>query len=238
VPGVLPVCFTDEQDEAASDADRMKHIVLINPNTSVRTTDMMTGIAQRYLPQGYSISGMTADRGVSMITDIAALQASESGVVEMGLACAETAQGIIISAFGDPGLEALRAALTIPVVGLCEASMIAASRDGRKFGIATVTPELVPCFAEKARALGLAMNYTGTRLTNGDPEQLAADPAALLVTLDHATRECFLKDHADAVIIGGGPLGQAAETLQKRFASPVISPIRCAVESLVAALSG
>jgi Asp/Glu/hydantoin racemase len=216
----------------------MKHIVLINPNTSGRTTAMMTGIAQRYLPKGYSISGMTAARGVSMITDIAALKASETGVVEMGLSCSGKARGIIISAFGDPGLEALRAATTIPVVGLCEASMIAASRDGRRFGIATVTPELVPCFAEKARALGLAMNYTGTRLTNGDPEQLAADPAALLVALERAARGCIEDDHADTVIIGGGPLGQAAETLQKHFAAPVISPIRCAVELLVARIDG
>jgi Asp/Glu/hydantoin racemase len=216
----------------------MKHIVLINPNTSVKTTVMMTGIAERYLPHGYSISGVTADRGVSMITDIAALKASESGVVHMGLSCSETAQGIIISAFGDPGLETLRAALAVPVVGLCEASMIATSRDGRRFGIATVTPELVPCFAEKARALGLAMNYTGTRLTNGDPEQLAADPAALLVALERAARECIEDDQADTVIIGGGPLGEAAETLQKHFAAPVISPIRCAVELLVARIDG
>jgi Asp/Glu/hydantoin racemase len=32
------------------------------------------------------------------------------------------------------------------------------------------------------------------------------------------------------VIIGGGPLGQAAEQLRTRFGKPVLGPIPCAVE--------
>jgi Asp/Glu/hydantoin racemase len=211
----------------------MKHIVLINPNTSAKTTALMTDIALRYLPKGYSITAMTAGSGVPMILNVAELRASENEVIEMGLSRANAAQGIIVSAFGDPGLETLRACIGVPVVGLCEASMIEASQNGRKFGIATVTPDLVTCFSEKARSMGFDTNYTGTRLTKGDPVHLTANRAALVLALKHAAQKCIADDGAEAVIIGGGPLGLAAESLQNSFAIPIISPIRCAVELLV-----
>ncbi|GAK71951.1 aspartate/glutamate racemase family protein [Agrobacterium rubi] len=210
----------------------MKHIVLINPNTSAKTTALMTDIARRYVPKDYSITALTAESGVPMIINVAQLKASENEVIKMGLSQASTAQGIIISAFGDPGLETLRARISIPVVGLCEASMIEAARNGRKFGIATVTPDLVECFSEKARGMGFDVNYTGTRLTEGDPVRLAADQAALLLALERAAQKCIDDDGAEVVIIGGGPLGLAAESLQNGFAIPIISPIRCAVELL------
>lgn len=214
----------------------MKPIVLINPNTSNATTAMMTAIARKYA-SGIPVTGKTASRGVPMILDEAALDAAAEGVVELGRqAEAEGAAGIIVSAFGDPGLEALAHICRIPVVGICEASMLEASHGNRRFGIATVTPDLVASFAAKADALGLRHLFTGTRLTEGDPIQLTADPAMLRDALQEAARSCFEKDSAEAVIIGGGPLGEAAEHIQQNLSAPVIAPIRSAVTLLLSRL--
>ncbi len=214
----------------------MKCIGLINPNTSQATTAMMTDIARLYLPQGFAIEGLTAKQGVPMILDEKALAAAEEGVVFMGMDLAERSDGLIICAFGDPGLERLAETSGIPCIGICQASMMEASAGGRRFGIATVTPDLVGSFFAKAKALGVASLFTGTRLTTGDPQQLALAPETLLAALAVATRQCFEEDGAEAVIIGGGPLGQAAEQLQGMFPAPVIAPIRSAVEWMVRAL--
>jgi len=214
----------------------MKRIGLINPNTSQATTAMMTDIARLYLPDGFVIEGLTARRGVSMILDEEELAAAEDGVISMGLELAGRCDGLIVCAFGDPGLERLAEMSGLPCVGICQASMMEASAHGRRFGIATVTPDLVESFFAKAKALGVASLFTGTRLTAGDPQQLALAPEALLEALVIATRQCFEEDGAEAVIIGGGPLGQAAEELQRIFAAPVIAPIRSAVEWMVGAL--
>ena len=53
---------------------------------------------------------------------------------------------------------------------------------------------------------------TGIRLTAGDPRELTPD--------------------AQAVIIGGGPLGQAAIGWARRFDVPVIAPISAAVRQV------
>lgn len=214
----------------------MKHIALINPNTSHATTAMMTAIAGKHA-LGMAVEGMTASRGVPMILDEEALEASAEGVVDMGRrAAANGAAGVVISAFGDPGLEALTRICRIPVVGICEASMLEASKGGRRFGIATVTPDLVGSFEAKAEALGLRHLFAGTRLTEGNPASLTTDPVALRDALQNAANTCFERDAADVVIIGGGPLGEAAEHIQRNLAAPVIAPIRSAVTLLLSRL--
>ena len=169
-----------------------------------------------------------------MIVTAEALEAAADEVVEIGIGQASQAAGIIVSAFGDPGLETLKRKLPIPVVGICEASMIEAAAGGRRFGVATVTPQLAVPIAQRARDLNLQHLYSGIRVTPGDPVTLAADARLLEDALAEAVAQCLECDGAEAVIIGGGPLGQAAISLARSFKEPVIAPIPSAVRRLLA----
>ena len=208
-------------------------ILLINPNTSRDTTAMMVAIARSCVADGIVVTGATATRGPPMITTPAALAAAAVEVVEIGIREAAGVSGIVVGAFGDPGLETLQRNVPIPAVGICEAAMIDAAAGGRRFGVATVTPDLAAPITERARDLGLLHLFTGIRLTPGDPLALAADPLRLQQHLAEAVARCFDDDHAEAVIIGGGPLGQAAIGLAQSFKQPIIAPIPAAVRRLV-----
>jgi Asp/Glu/hydantoin racemase len=212
----------------------LKKILLINPNTSSNTTAMMVAIARSCVPDDVVVTGATAMRGPPMITTPAALAAAADEVVEIGTREADGVSGIIVGAFGDPGLEALKRIVSIPAVGICEAAMIEAAAGGRRFGVATVTPDLAEPITKRARDLGLLHLFTGIRLTPGDPVALTADPARLQASLAEAVAKCFDHDHAEAVIIGGGPLGQAATALARSFERPIIAPIPSAVRRLMA----
>ena len=214
-----------------------RRILLINPNSSETTTEMMVGIARSCAPDDAAITGVTATRSPKMITRAKELAESEAEVVEIGLRAAKDADGIIISAYGDPGLHDLRGQVTIPVTGICEGSMIEASHGGRRFGVATVTPDLAGPIADNARALNLQHLYTGIRLTPGDPLELTKNPEKLNAALADAVRLSFDEDKADAVIIGGGPLGQAAIALAPLFSKPVIAPIPAAMRLLLARMA-
>jgi allantoin racemase len=215
----------------------LQRILLINPNSSAATTEMMVAIACGCAPAGVEIVGATATRSPAMIVTPQALVASAPEVAEIGARAAPSIAGIIVGAFGDPGLDELRARVSMPVVGLCEASMREAGAQGRRFGVATVTPELAAAIADRARALGLTARYTGIRLTTGDPVALAADSARLDAALVQAVAACFDEDGAEAVIIGGGPLARSAATLARRFGRPIIAPIPAAVRRLAALLA-
>ena len=215
----------------------MPDILLINPNSSQATTEMMVRIAQAEAPEGCAIVGATARRGPPMIVNETELAAA-AHEVELAWRVASTPHaGVIVSAFGDPGVDLLRRASPgLPVVGICEASMFEAAEGGRRFGVATVTPQLVDAIDAKARELGLSSLYAGVRLTPGEPRALTASPQALEVALAEAVQAC-LDDGAQAVIIGGGPLGQAAIGLAARLDAPMVAPIPAAVRRMARQLA-
>lgn len=208
-------------------------MVLVNPNTSTATTRMMTTLARRALAgTGLLVRGVTAARGPAMLTDPEALRAAAPETVAAALAAmsAGDCAALVVGAFGDPGLGELRAAVadTVPVVGLGEAALAEAAAGGRHFGIATTTPRLAGTLTDHVERLGLGDRYTGARFTAGDPERLAARPESLLAALEAAVRACAVRDGAEAVVIGGGPLGDAATALRARLTLPVIAPIPAA----------
>jgi Asp/Glu/hydantoin racemase len=207
-------------------------LLLVNPNTNAATTVLMAGIARAAAPQGVSVEGATVTTGAPLITTPEALTVAAEAVLALVRAIADPPDGVIVAAFGDPGLDAARALLPCPVVGIAEAGMAAAAAHGR-FGVATTTPELVGSIHAMAERLGHAQRFTGTRVTAGDPHATMADPARLEDVLAQACLQCRDADGAAAVVIGGGPLAAVAQALSTRLAMPVIAPIPAAVDLLL-----
>ncbi|MFF8807834.1 aspartate/glutamate racemase family protein [Streptomyces omiyaensis] len=213
----------------------MALVALINPNTDEATTRMMAAIARRTLcpRDGHEVRGVTVAAGPPMLVDEELLRASVPHVLDaadrlLGGADGARVAAVVVGAFGDPGVEELRARTSVPVVGIAEAALRAAGAGGRRFGIATTTPGLAAAIDARAARLGWSRQYTGVRLTTGDPRRLAADPAAMTDRLAEAVDLCVRRDRAEAVVIGGGPLGEAAEALRHRFPVPVVGPIPAA----------
>jgi Asp/Glu/hydantoin racemase len=210
-----------------------RRILLINPNSNEATTAMMVSIAKSATADGFGIVGATATRAPTMIVSAEALDAAAPEVEDIARAHQNSCDGIIVSAFGDPGLAGIKAALSLPAVGIGESAMLAAAENGRRFGVATTTPSLGAKIDALPEVLGLQSRYTGTRFAEGDPQELMRDPARLRDALAGAVEVCIKQDGAEAVIIGGGPLGEAARELQPMFAVPVIAPIPSAVARII-----
>ena len=210
-----------------------RRILLINPNSLAATTAMMVAIAKSVAIDGFDIVGATAERAPSMIVTPEALEATVPEVEEIARAHQNSCDGIIVSAFGDPGLAGIKSALKLPAVGIGESSMLEAAEGGRRFGVATTTPLLVAKIDALPGSLGLRSRYTGTRFAEGDPEALMRDPSQLRAALAGAVEACIAQDGAEAVIIGGGPLGEAARELQPMFTVPIIAPIPSAVMRII-----
>ena len=210
-----------------------RRIVLINPNSNEATTAMMIAIAKSAAGDGFDIVGATATRAPTMIISAEALDAAAPEVEDFARAHQNSCDGFIVSAFGDPGLAGIKTALKLPAVGIGESSMLEAAENGRRFGVATTTPLLKSRIDALPDVLGLQSLYTGTRFADGDPQELMRDPARLRTALAGAVDACIAQDGAEAVIIGGGPLGEAARELQPMFAVPVIAPIPSAVKRIM-----
>ncbi|MBE9635280.1 aspartate/glutamate racemase family protein [Salipiger mangrovisoli] len=191
----------------------------MNPNSNAATTRTMCGIAGRVLPR---VSGWTAPEGPALITSA---QALHQAAIQVAAAQLEPGiSGVIVSAFGDPGLEALSARLRVPVVGIGSAAARAAAAEGRAFAVVTHTPGLETSIDALMNNAGSAGRYLGTYLADGDPIELSGDPEKLDAALLYAAKLAH-RDGAEAVIIGGGPLGEAADRLADHAPCILVSPI-------------
>lgn len=208
-----------------------KKYLLINPNSSFNTSQLMLDIVNKIRSGDMLFDVATAKYGPTMITNEEQLFNSENEVIRMATELQHHYEGIIVGAFGDPGLSQLKSILDIPITGLCEASIIEASRDKRTFSIATVTPELIKMMNSKVDDLGVSAQYKGVFCTTDDPITLTRDSSALYQQLLEQTNEAIAAN-AEVVIIGGGPLGEVAHRMKDELNYPVISPLASAVNLL------
>ncbi len=74
----------------------------------------------------------------------------------------------VIGHFQEPGLLEIRGTVDIPVVGLGEASMLAALTMGRRFGLVTIDPVFVDWHERQVRAHGLEARTAGVRAIHAD----------------------------------------------------------------------
>ncbi|WP_353472708.1 aspartate/glutamate racemase family protein [Salipiger sp. H15] len=194
-------------------------MLLVNPNSNAATTRAMCAIAGRVLPD---VTGWTAPAGPPLITSPEALAEAAGHVA--AAAIPEGIAGVIVSAFGDPGRAALAARLRVPVIGIGEAAARAAARGGRSFAVVTHTPALETSIDALMHNAAPGARYLGTYLAEGDPVALSKDPEKLDAALLYAVKLAH-RDGAEAVIIGGGPLGEAADRLADHVPCILVSPI-------------
>jgi allantoin racemase len=205
-------------------------IALINPNTSTQATDLMLASARQSLPAHVCVEGRTVRQGPALITHPQALDEAARIVADYGVeVAAEGFDALIISGFGDPGLEALRQRVNIPVFGIAQAGITEAAQGGRRYAIVTVTPDLHASLLNAAHTHGQSGTLTSIRFTQGPLADVMNTPQQLEAALLAACETAMTTDGAQAIVIGGGPLAQAAQAIAERLNIPVIDPVASAM---------
>lgn len=210
-------------------------LVLVNPNTDPSVTAAMLTIARSQLPPHVSLGGVTAPFGSRLIANPESLMVASRAVASLASSLAGRAcDGVVVSAFGDPGLEELRSLLGCPVTGLAEASMARAAEDGRRFCVVTTTPDLAAAITAAASRYGHGTTFAGTFCTPGDPAVLMRDPVRLEDQLFRTCETVLARQGVEAIVIGGGPLAVAARALAGRLPVLLVEPIREAMKLAIA----
>lgn len=213
-----------------------RRIRLVNPNASTAATERMVAAARAAAPAWLDVDGYTTAASPALIVDETGTAAAAAAVAAAAGRDFGTEDGVILSAYIDPGIAEVRRALSVPVVGIGEASMRAAAAIGR-FAIAMTTPDLVGFVRRYAERLGLADRLVAVPSTTGDPHELMADPDRVLEALDALIRGAVRDAGAEAVVVGGGPLADAARTLAETSPVPLIEPVPAAVREMATILA-
>lgn len=129
----------------------------------------------------------------------------------------------VVACFGDPGLEAARELVDVPVLGIAQAAMHAAALAAGTFSVVTSMSATVP------RGWELAKAYTptaclGVYATDIPVLRIDSDPD----TIDPISEVCakaLVADGSHSIVLGCAAMARFAEPLRQRLGVPVIDGV-------------
>ncbi|WP_420406060.1 aspartate/glutamate racemase family protein [Nisaea sp.] len=215
-----------------------QRILLINPNATEYVTERMAVAAREELGAAWHVEEMTNAGAPSIITDDAGLELATNLMVEAFEKGRDPLDGVIVAAFGDPALQELKSMLPVPVVGIAESGMLEAAEYGN-FAIVTPTPDLFDAINGLAERYGVRSKLAAQLTTETDAYVLMSQPEALVATLRGMIEEAVADGGVDAVVIGGGPLADAARELAaSNPPCPIVGPVPAAARRIRKMIEG
>ncbi|MDB5696436.1 MAG: hypothetical protein JWN21_1979 [Sphingomonas bacterium] len=144
----------------------------------------------------------------------------------------------IMGCFGDPGLEAAREMISMPVIGPGEASLLLAAQLGHRIGIVAVFDRLAAMHRGQAFRAGVLEKLCSVRGVDIPVLDLANAPEATFDRLVEVGRAALERDGAEVLILGCMSMAflDVADRLSDVLGVPVVNPAKAALkaaESLV-----
>jgi allantoin racemase len=206
----------------------MRHLLVINPNTSDSVTALLrTHILQMSGPD-VAVHMATARFGARYIASEASYAIAAHAVLDAWAAwladSGPTPDAVLVACFGDPGLLALRECSPVPVTGLAEAAFCEAAQHGR-FAIVTGGVAWKPMLERLAHSLGYGPQLAYIHTLEATGAELAADPVAARALLAAACVEAAAQPGVQAVVLGGAGLAGMAAQIQSVVPVPVIDSV-------------
>jgi allantoin racemase len=133
---------------------------------------------------------------------------------------------VVPGCFGDPGIDAIRELVPIPVLGPGATSMLVAANLGHRFGIVTILENVVRPLENLARLTGVDAKLATVRQIGIPVLELNNDPEATFARLLDVCHETIERDRADVLILGCGTLSFRAAEAQEALGVPVVNPLQ------------
>jgi Asp/Glu/hydantoin racemase len=211
-------------------------ILLINPNTTAEVTALMERVLAPQLPAGVALLPVTGRFGARYIASRAAAAIAGHAAIEAYAEHGRGCDAVYLACFGDPGLLALKELARIPVIGMAEASCLAAATRAERFSIVTGGERWGPMLHEFVASLGLGGRLAAVETVAPTGAEIARDPDSAIALLAQACRLTAVRDGAGAVILGGAGLAGLAARVQPHVEVPVICSVEAGMRAVLAAL--
>ncbi|MBI4184129.1 MAG: Asp/Glu/hydantoin racemase [Proteobacteria bacterium] len=202
-------------------------ILVVNPNTDEGMTRALAGRARAVCPAEAEIEAATVPFGPTLLSRRRDVAVAGAAVLALLAERAGTMAAAVIGAFADPGLEAAREVLGVPVTGLCEASVLTACQLGARIGLMLGSRPMVPAVEERLRACGVSERVCG--IETPAPGSRPGSPDELVAAFGALARGLVERAGAEVIVLGGGRLIGFAPRFAEALPVPVLDSVDCAV---------
>lgn len=205
-------------------------LLIVNPNTTASMTQKIGAAARSVAGAGTEIEAVNPAMGPVSIEGFYDEAFCVPGLVtEVMAGYARGAEAAVVACFDDPGIEAARTAVPIPVIGICEAAMRMAGFLGHRFTIVTTLPVSLPAMEGLIRRYG--MEGRGRARAAGVPVLALEDPSSGAVAKVRAEiRRAIAEDGAECILLGCAGMADLARALTAEMGLPVIDGVAAAVK--------
>jgi|ADGO01.1.fsa_nt_gi allantoin racemase len=205
-------------------------LLLINPNTTQAVTDRILAVAQEHAAPDTELVGVTGRFGAAYVASRSSYAiAGHAALDAWAKADDGTFDAVVLSCFGDPGLDALREICSVPVLGMAESSMHLAAELGQRFGIVTGGERWGPMLREFAASRGLGGQLATVETVAPTGGDIARDPEGSLKLLSDACNAAA-KAGADHVILAGAGLAGLVPRIQDSVPVPLIDSVVAVIQ--------
>ncbi|WP_048307155.1 aspartate/glutamate racemase family protein [Halomonas sp. PR-M31] len=204
-------------------------LLVINPNISQDVTRLIEAEASRSLRPDNELTMATAPFGVAYIETRA--EALIGGYAALQIAADEYTKydAVVVAAFGDPGLIALREILPIPVVGMTEAAVMTACQQGGRFSVIAISQRIQAWYRECIASYGLEGRLASIRALDEPLQHIGRVQENQGERLVELGRRAVEEDGADVLILAGAPLAGLARSVAEQMPVPAIDGVTCAL---------
>lgn len=208
------------------------NITVINPNSSAAMTDRIRRELIPLAAAGTRLEVVSPARGPAAIESAT----DEACAIPLLLSLAEEAaaggaDAVIIACFADPGLDAARELLSIPVVGLEEAALHVAAMLGHRFTILTARRTRVPAKYEHVARVRLERFLASVRPLDMGVLEMEEDPQRAAARLLEVGRAAVSEDGAEVLVLGCAGLAGHAEAVTRALGVAVVDPLPVALKT-------
>jgi len=205
-------------------------ILVVNPNISDAVTTAFVGAMAGDAPDRVELTGVTGTFGAQIVSIEAENVVAAFSALELAARHAQGFDGIILAISFDSGLKALQSVLPVPVIGITQATLQAASRGGRRVGVVFFGEASRQLYEDLTAGYGITpVGYRSINFTSVDdylrPESRDEAVAEAIASLQAAG--------AEAIAIYGTAVAGIAARLQPRSDLPLFDGL-CALDSCVA----
>lgn len=210
-----------------------KHIRLITPHTTPRP-EKLDGLKHlerddltfSQVKLGYGPSSIECEYDDVLSAPYIAGRAIEAE--------ADGIDAVVIDCMGDPGLQATREVVRIPVLGAGETALHVAAMLGHAFSVITIMDRVRPILERRVRVYGMAERLASVRAVDVPVLEINDTKEILYGRLSTEALAAVTEDKANVIVLGcTGFLGCAqavADALKAAgFDIPVIDPLPTAV---------
>ena len=210
-------------------------ILVINPNTSQEMTAAIDRVAQATVGTQAKAITLRSQQGPHTIEGPLDAALGVAGMLEVVGAYTSPFDAVVVACFGDPGVDALRMLVRVPVVGIGAASFTQAGFMSQRFAIVTPAVGTPERYAEVTEAMGLSRQFIGTyQTTLAVADFESGDPAVLQTLVGHAHQA--VKEGAECLLFGCAGIADQIAEIEERVGVPCLASVAAGVSQALACL--